>query len=116
MLEDKKTQYKRILSDRVSSVMLKRWPYNGNCGRWEKHKPDEKGKDYSIYLNRTRGKRCGKITLIHELEHIIDDLTGVVREHGVIEGTAVEFCEKNWRFVGRLWERYVGSEHRGNYN
>ena len=101
MRQNKREQdlYEMVLREHVSAVVLKRWPFNYHCGFWDKHKPDENGRQYTIRLNRTRGVDCGKITLVHELVHIHDDLEGVQRSNAATEDKAWDFCEKNRRFV-----------------
>jgi len=99
--------YEMVLEEHVSKVLLKRWPFNYHCGIWKKHPPDENGREYEIHLNKTRGVRCGKMTLIHELVHILDDLNGVERSNGATEDEALEFYENNQRFVDHLWRKYV---------
>jgi hypothetical protein len=99
--------YERILSENVRCVVLRRWPWNYHCGIWQKHKPDANGREYDIILNRTRGVECGKVTLIHEIEHIRDDLEGTARTNPIVEGRALQFYKRNKRFVASLWERYV---------
>lgn len=101
--------YERALRENVSVVVLKRWPFNYHCGIWGKHKPDEKGRQYFIHLNRTRGVDCIKATLIHELVHICDDLEGIKRSNGATEDKAWTFYEKNRRFVDYLWKKYVNN-------
>ncbi len=109
MQQNKKEQnlYERILKEHVSAVILKRWPYNYHCGLWNKHKPDETGRQYIIQLNKTRSVDCGKVTLIHELIHICDDLGGVERSNGATEDKTLVFYENNKRFVNYLWEKYI---------
>ncbi len=99
--------YETVLREQVSAVVLKKWPYNYHCGIWEKHKPDENGRQYQIHLNKTRGIACGKMTLIHELVHICDDLEGIERSNAATEDKAIEFCDHNQKFVDYLWEKYV---------
>ncbi len=101
--------YETVLREHVRAVVFKRWSYNYHCGIWKKHKPDENGLQYSIHLNKTRSVRCGKVTLIHELVHIRDDLEGIARSNGATEDKAMAFYEKNKRFVDRLWKKYVSS-------
>lgn len=109
MRQDRKERdlYEMVLREHVSAVVLKRWPFNYHCGIWEEHKPDENGRQYRIHLNKTRGIRCGKMTLIHELVHILDDLEGVERSNGATEDKATGFYENNRRFVDYLWRKYV---------
>lgn len=109
MRQNKKEQdlYKKVLREHVSAIILKRWPYNYHCGVWDKHEPDENSRRYIIYLNHTRGVFCGKVTLIHELVHISDDLEGITRSNIKTEEKAMEFWENNKRFVDYLWEKYV---------
>jgi len=111
MRQDKRERYlyERVLKEQVSAVVLKQWPYNYHCGIWDKHKPDENGCQYLIRLNKTKGADCMKVTLIHELVHICDDLEGIVRLNGATEDKALAFCEKNRRFVNHLWIKYVNN-------
>jgi|SRR3989338_3420586 len=111
MRQNKKEQdlYELILKEHVTAVILKRWPYNYHCGFWDKCKPDKNGRQYLIQLNRTRGVDCGKVTLIHELIHIRDDLDGIERSNKATEDNTWIFYEKNKRFVDYLWEKYVNA-------
>ena len=101
--------YEMVLGEHISAIVLKRWPFNHHCGIWEKHEPDESGRQYRILLNKTRGIRCGKMTLIHELVHICDDLNEVERSNGATEDKALGFYENNRGFVDYLWRRYVNN-------
>ncbi len=99
--------YEEVFREHVHSVVLKRWSYNYHCGIWEKHKPDALGRSYSIYLNKTRGIDCGKVTLFHELVHIRDDVAGITRTNGDTECKARTFCQHNYRFVNSFWNRFI---------
>ena len=101
--------YETVLREHVSTVVLKQWPYDYHCGIWDRHKPDEKGHQYTIRLNKTRGVDCGKVTLVHELVHIRDDIEGIERSHSSTEAKALAFYEKNKKFVDRLWRKYVNN-------
>ncbi|MBI4182119.1 MAG: hypothetical protein HY520_04090 [Candidatus Aenigmarchaeota archaeon] len=90
-------------------IPLKKWPWQYYCGLLDTHKPDEEGRQYTIRLNRTRGERCGKVTLIHELTHILEDLEGIERSNAATESVALAFAERNGDFVDYLWKRYVAT-------
>ncbi len=109
MQQDKREKdlYELVLKDHVRAITLKQWPFNYHCGIWDKHKPDENGRQYFIHLNKTRGVDCMKATLIHELVHICDDLEGIERSNRDTEGKAMIFYEQNKKFVDYLWIKYV---------
>ena len=106
-MQQKKSLYEIIIKKHVSAIIPKQWPFNYDCGNWDKHHPDENGRRYIIRLNKTRGVECGKTTLIHELVHINNDLEGIEISEGETEDKALTFCKKNKKFVDYLWEKYV---------
>lgn len=102
-----KDLYETALREHVSAIFLKQWPFDYYCGILDKYSPDKNGRRYTIKLNKTKGVNCGKITLVHELIHILDDLEGVERSNAATENKAWIFYEKNRRFVDYLWRKYV---------
>ena len=118
MLFNKREQdlYERILREKISAVNLKRWPFNYDCGNWGKHKPDKKGRQYFIHLNKTRGVECMKVTLFHELVHIHDDLEGTERSDVDTEDRALAFCNKNKEYVDYVWRKYILNSPPAYYN
>jgi hypothetical protein len=106
--QKEREMYEKILRENVSDIKLKRWPFSYHCGLWNKHKPDANNREYTICINKTQGVESGKLTLIHELIHIRDDLEGLADQpnHNV-ESRAIRFYEKNKRFVDYLWEQYI---------
>ncbi|MBI2632636.1 hypothetical protein HYW75_06530 [Candidatus Pacearchaeota archaeon] len=99
--------YEMVLREHIRAILLKRWPFNYYCGIWEKHKPDINGRQYIIKLNKTKGTICGKITLIHEITHILDDIVGVRRTEAATEDKAIILYERHKSFVDYLWRKYV---------
>ncbi|MEK6825807.1 MAG: hypothetical protein AABY00_03400 [Nanoarchaeota archaeon] len=106
-LTQKQRAYEVALRDHVSAVTFKCWPFHYYCGLLDKHQPDEKGCTYSIRLNKTRGFSCGKVTLIHELTHILEELEHLQRSNAKTESEALRFCKRNRKFVNYLWEKYI---------